>query len=122
PMYNVGDYILVKKVTPSDLKPGDVISFYSQDPSILGMPNTHQIVRIEDSGEFITQGLANNKEDDYPVPAQNVIGVVKKKITLLSFISPLLSNPFLLIMLLIIPIVILWVVQLVFLKKDSEKK
>ncbi|NLF36995.1 MAG: signal peptidase I, partial [Clostridiaceae bacterium] len=55
-------FILIKKADPADLKVGDVITFYSKDPTIRGLPNTHRItdIRIENGNfVFITKGDAN---------------------------------------------------------------
>ena len=37
---------------------GDIITFKSQNSEILGQPNTHRIVDINDDGSFVTKGDA----------------------------------------------------------------
>ena len=39
-----GSYILVEKVDPEEIKKEDIICFYSTDPSISGLPNTHRVI------------------------------------------------------------------------------
>ncbi|MEI3222261.1 MAG: hypothetical protein V8S01_09650 [Dorea sp.] len=46
PTYGVDTMILVKKTDPSEIKEGDVISFYSSDPTLDGAVNTHRVVSI----------------------------------------------------------------------------
>ena len=59
-----GSYILVQNVAPEEVKNGDIICFYSSDPSISGLPNTHRVVEepiIRDSGiEFNNISLLFN--------------------------------------------------------------
>ena len=54
-----GDYILVEKVSYDELEEGDIITFYSSDSSILGMPNTHRIAEINEDGSFVTNAASN---------------------------------------------------------------
>ena len=73
-----GSYVLVKRVEPEDIKEGDIISFYSTDPNIYGMPNTHRVVEVRGDGselEFVTKGDANPQEDAVRARADRVIGV-----------------------------------------------
>ena len=57
-------YILVRKAQASDVRVGDVITFYSDDPALRGNLNTHRVVEIKDGGNsFVTKGdnaLAND--------------------------------------------------------------
>ncbi len=57
----------------------DVITFYSQDESIQGYPNTHRIIDVvyeDGSARYITKGDANDAPDDTPVKPEDVIGKV----------------------------------------------
>ena len=71
-------YILVKATSPEKIKRYDVICFYSSDPSILGIPNTHRVVAdpiVTDTGiEFVTRGDANAVEDKYNAKGENLVG------------------------------------------------
>jgi signal peptidase len=73
-----GSYILIKSVDPEEIRLGDVICFYSSDPSIKGYPNTHRVVGdpiVTDSGiEFVTKGDANLIEDKYNAKGEDLIG------------------------------------------------
>lgn len=73
-----GSYILVEKVDPEEIKKEDIICFYSTDPSISGLPNTHRVIKdpvVTESGiEFITKGDANPAQDIYNAKGENLIG------------------------------------------------
>lgn len=102
--------IVVKRVEPGDLKEGDVISFYSRDPSLRGEVNTHRIIGIElDAGKyyFATKGDANNVEDKYITLEEDLIGKVIYSSKRLGKFVRLLSNPLVFVPLIIIPLVIL---------------
>ena len=71
--------IVVKRLQPSELREGDVISFYSRDPALRGEVNTHRIIEIkQDEGKyyFATKGDANNVEDRYITQEEDLIGKV----------------------------------------------
>ncbi len=54
--------LLVKEVDPQTLEIGDVITFFSSDPTLSGALNTHRIVRIEtphSNLQFVTKGDTN---------------------------------------------------------------
>lgn len=67
PDFSPGDMILVKSEASYEL--GDIVTF----KNAAGQTVTHKIVgRVE--GQFITQGTANNTEDDELLSPENIIG------------------------------------------------
>jgi signal peptidase len=116
PAYPVGTVVIAKKVDADTLKVGDVISFYSQDPTIAGMPNTHRIVSIskDEAGKtyFITKGDNNPTADKYPVYEAKVIGKVQGSIGSVGKIISKLKNRYVMFFLLIVPIVLIVVFEL----------
>ncbi|MCI5620855.1 MAG: signal peptidase I [Lachnospiraceae bacterium] len=71
--------ILIKEVPQADIHVGDIITFVSEDPTLLGFYNTHRVSRIErdpDTGQeyYITKGDINTLEDLYPVYYEDVAG------------------------------------------------
>ncbi len=76
PSIPVGSLLVVKESDTYEV--GDVITFYSEEESIQGYPNTHRIIGIITEGEeikYLTKGDANNTADD-PVSLNDVIGKV----------------------------------------------
>ena len=67
------DYIIIDRNATSDLREGDIISYYSKDPQIVGMVVTHRIVGILDDGRYLTRGDANTV-NDAPVSEEQIIG------------------------------------------------
>ena len=122
-----GSYILVKNVDPEDIKRDDIICFYSSDPAIYGMPNTHRVVEdpiVTDSGiEFVTRGDANAKNDDYTAKGDNLIGVYVKTMDGLTRFSGFLSGramPIIIISLLTLTVAMTVYAAFVVKKDDSE--
>lgn len=87
-----GSYILVEAVDPDEIEKDDIICFYSSDPAIYGIPNTHRVieepVRTEGGIEFVTKGDANGVADKYTAKGENLIGrYVKTMDGLNTFVS-----------------------------------
>ncbi len=107
PTLHDGDYINIEQTDISTLKKGDIISFYSSDPDIYNMINTHRIVRVNDDGSIVTRGDANTRDDDCTVLPDKVIGIYKGKIRFLRWISSFASGRKLLMILVIIPLTVI---------------
>ncbi|MBP5618284.1 MAG: signal peptidase I [Clostridia bacterium] len=86
-------YILIEKVPVSEIQEGDVIVFYSDDPSIQGQKNTHRVVEIVGDHEaFVTKGDNNAAKDNVPARASAVIGVYREKLPFLTKIGRFLAT------------------------------
>lgn len=76
--FDAGDVVAIKRVDPTALQPGDIISYTSQDPSNYGATVTHKIRRltVTEGGApaFITYGTTTNTDDDTPVTYPFVLG------------------------------------------------
>ena len=96
PTIPTNSLIVVKRTPAENLAEGDVITFYSRDPSLLGEPNTHRIVRFEEDGgkrQIYTKGDANNIEDRYPAKDEDVIGKVIYSSSAFLIYAPPEVNP-----------------------------
>lgn len=109
PKYNIGDVLVVKSIEPQNIKVGDDIAYIGQESTFNQKIVTHQVIRIDyENGEYIfhTKGIANILED--PLVHQNqVFGKVVYKIWILSLISKILSNVYVVFFGIFVPIVIL---------------
>lgn len=79
PTIKAGDIIICKKVSPSDVKEEDVISFFDPEGNGTSVV-THRVYEVEydeATGEysFRTQGDNNDVEDRLAVPEENLVGV-----------------------------------------------
>ncbi len=83
PDYKVGDIVIVKKTVTDELKVKDVITFYSNDPTMEGQIVTHRIIDItEENGQrlFETKGDNNQIADLEKVEEGDVIGKVQGRV------------------------------------------
>ncbi len=95
PTIETGSFILVRKIAPEDVKKGDIISFYSDESAIKGLPNTHKVVdkRITEKGiEFVTRGDANPKNDTVTAKGDKLIGVYVTELEFLNEFNSFLNG------------------------------
>ncbi|MDD6005611.1 MAG: signal peptidase I [Firmicutes bacterium] len=90
---------------------GDIISFFSSDPSISGMVNTHRVVSI-DGDRITTKGDANDFNDIYPVSKDNVIGKVIFQSYFIGEVMTLMSNPIIFFGCIAVPLLIMLISSL----------
>ena len=91
-----GSYILIKKTDAGKIEKGDVICFYSTDPKIYGLPNTHRVVEepivTENGIEFVTKGDANPINDKQTAKGDRIVGVYVKRLDGLTAFSDSLGQ------------------------------
>lgn len=123
-----GSYIVVKKTDPKDVKVGDIITFYSDDPTIHGMPNTHRVIGIK-TGEdgkliFQTKGDNNLIEDKYPPSEDALIGVFQTRLALVSVLSGAFggNGTVVVIILAAVAIVCIWMAITMLRGKDDDEE
>ncbi len=96
PNIHVKDVVVTKKVDPSELKEGDIITFLSSDNRFEGITVTHRIQDIkpgsDGSYEFVTKGDANNAEDFALAQDYNVLGKVIFKIPVIGYLQDFLAT------------------------------
>lgn len=116
PTYGIDTMVIVKDTKASEIQEGDVISFYSTDPSLDGAVNTHRVVEVhEENGArtFVTKGDKNNVVDAYDVEEKYLIGKVVYASKLLGKLSRLVSNPIVFLPVILIPLAIILISNLV---------
>ncbi len=87
PKIEAQSYVLIEKISAADVAVGDVITFYSDDPTILGKLNTHEVVEIQGEGsnrEFVTKGSNSISKDAYTAKADKVVGRYVKSLPALT--------------------------------------
>ncbi len=90
-----GSYILVRKCNPEDIEVGNIITFYSRDPAIYGMPNTHRVMDVVTGAagrEFVTKGDASLKNDSVNAMEKDLVGIYVKRLDGLTAFSNMLSG------------------------------
>lgn len=116
--------LLIQKADAASLQVGDVISFFSPDPSLNGALNTHRIVDIAEADgslQFTTKGDANLIEDQYPVDESRVVGKVIFVSTRLGKLLRLISNPLVFGVAVLVPLVLILVGNLVSALKSAAR-
>ncbi|MGM9631768.1 MAG: signal peptidase I [Eubacteriales bacterium] len=90
-------YIQIEKVEPKDIKVGDVIMFYSDDPMLNGALNTHRVVEIiGDNEEFVTKGdneATNPINDKYTAKADKIVGRYVKNLPTMTAVVRFFLTP-----------------------------
>ena len=95
PTYHVGSLIYVKKVDPTTIRPGQVITFMLDENTVA----THRVVEVvpdEDDPStlrFRTKGDANEAEDARLVHYKNVIGTPVFSIPYLGYATNYIQHP-----------------------------
>ena len=108
--------LLVHKTDPDALQVGDVITFFSSDPTLNGTLNTHRIIRIarQRTGlQFVTKGDANALADRQDVKGSQVVGKVILVSPLLGRLVGLVSTPLVFGLLILLPLLFLLVRSLI---------
>ncbi|MBQ8636455.1 MAG: signal peptidase I [Clostridia bacterium] len=76
--FAAGDLVFVKEVPPPLIKPGDIISYRSEDPDTFGETFTHKVRSLitDEEGQpcFITYGTTTGVDDELPVKYMQVQG------------------------------------------------
>lgn len=124
PAIRTDSLVVVQRTEAENIREGDVISFYSRDPSLEGFVNTHRVVGVENSnGEitFTTRGDANQIADRYPVTSKDLIGKVVFVSLFLGKFVRLLSNPLIFLPLIVIPLAVILLSNLIRTIKVTRK-
>lgn len=113
PDIQTGSLVISKRVSPKDLKVGDVITFKSKDESTTLV--THRIEQITKENEelsFITKGDANEVVDLEPIKQGNVIARVKYDIPYLGYMTDFIKTKQGMLLVVIIPAIALLLIEI----------
>lgn len=115
-----GDCIISKTTPVDEIKVGDIITFYSEDPAIYNFLNTHRVVGIIENEygekEFVTKGDSNPGEDVYTAKSNKIIGVYQGDIFIGVIISKgfeILSNRVIYFIFIMLPIIMCFISSIV---------
>lgn len=109
-------FILIERVSIEDVKIGDIITFYSKDPTIRGSLNTHRAVDFDvksSDRRIITKGDANLINDNYKVEREDLVGKHVKNLVTFGKFGRIFQNKFFIIGIILIPAIILFVMEVV---------
>ena len=128
-----GSYILIREIDPAEVGEGDIITFYSSDYMIYGLPNTHRVVEppiVTDEGiEFVTKGDANPINDKVTAKGEDLIGIYVRRLDGLTKFSDALEGGGMFIIMIVLEAFIFAMAAMMFLKnkraqieKEKEKE
>lgn len=128
-----GAYILIREIDPAEVREGDIITFYSSDYMIYGLPNTHRVVEppiVTDGGiEFVTKGDANPINDKVTAKGEDLIGIYVRRLDGLTKFSNALEGGGMFIIMIVLEAFIFAMAAMMFLKnkraqieKEKEKE
>lgn len=118
--FNEGDLIIVKKVDPSTLKVGDIITYMAKDGEVI----THRIIGIVQTEDghpaFETKGDASIGVDYYAVTYDQVVGIYKTRIAGLGKVAEFMQKPVGILVVLGIPLLIFFAADVIIRNKDKK--
>lgn len=109
PVYNVGDILVSKEISPEEIQVGDDIVYKGEKNEFNGKVVTHRVIsKREENGKyyFVTQGVANELADP-EISEEQVYGKIIYKTIILSFVSKIINNIYAFYFLIFVPIAII---------------
>ena len=120
PVYDIGDILIVKEVTPNEIHVDDDITYKGEKATVRNKTITHRVVSIdkEEDGNYkiVTKGV-NNLAKDPAINQTQVYGKVIGHISIISYILKIITNVYFLAL---IP-VMLFVRKKIKMLKNMEK-
>jgi signal peptidase I len=111
PELKVGSIVVTRPVRPDEIKPDDIITFYSPLDQKL---TSHRVIAIEPGLQvsILTKGDANGHPDPFIVPAENVVGKVCLHIPYLGYFARFVKTPVGLLITLCLPALAIIILEL----------
>ncbi len=124
PVYNIGDMLFAKTVSPEEIKIGDDVVYEGKVADFKGKTVVHRVIeKRKTNGQYVftTQGIANSGVDPEIGPDQ-IIGKIIYKSFILSIISKVVNNNFGFYFAVLVPTAILIVIEVVETIQERKKK
>ena len=125
PVYEIGDVLIVKDVTPEEIKVHDDIVYEGAKGTYKNKTITHRVEKIEkkDDGNYriITKGV-NNWGRDPEINQTQVLGKVIGQISIFSIILKLITNIYVIILLPVVILIYKNIKKIVNMNEDAEKE
>ena len=117
PTLLVGDVILIKSpASQEEIHENDIVTYKSTSGVFAGSYITHRVQEIQIHNgvyQYIMKGDANSANDTEYVDFDKVTGVYVGKIGFVQFVMSMLSSPIAFIVIVILPLLIIFVMQIV---------
>ena len=112
PTILTGDYIIIDRKDTANLQIGDIISFYSEEENTKGLIVTHRIIDINENGEYVTKGDANNVTDVKNVRKSQIIGKYKKKARIFRWANSFMDKKKIILLIIMIAFIAIAIYEL----------
>jgi signal peptidase I len=113
PVIAAGDLVVAQRVSPSDVRLGDVVTF--EDPARGNRLTTHRVGGIRREGakfEFVTKGDANNATERWRVASGGDLGRVSYRIPWIGNVTVLARRPLGFALMVALPLLLLAINEL----------
>lgn len=117
PTIPTGSIVIIKP--QPDYGEGSIITFGEDSQS--DVPITHRVIGVNDAGDFITQGDANDDPDPLPVSKRDVIGEVIIHIPYLGYVIDFARKPLGFVLLIVIPAFVVIVDEIIIIFKEVAR-
>ena len=125
PVYDIGAILIVKEVTPEEIKVHDDIVYEGKKGSYKNKTITHRVEKIdkkEDGNyEIITKGV-NNSARDPEINQTQILGKVIGQISIFSIILKLITNIYVIILFPIVLLIYKNIKKIINMDVDTEKE
>lgn len=123
PLLNVGDLVLCKKIDENtEIKKDDIVSFKTtiQGKNVIVTHRIESIIALEDNSYvYTTKGDNNDTSDINTITRNDIVAIYTgNKIPVLGYILSFISNKYVFLLLIILPLAILFISEFVDLVKD----
>ncbi len=113
PAISTGDVILVKKISPTDARIGDVVTFRSPDEPTKIITHRVRSIQVADGVvRFVTRGDANTGAERWQVAGNGQIGKVAVHVPKLGYVTNRVGSRFGKLVFLVLPALILLVSEI----------
>jgi len=118
PSIHTGSLVFATPVAKEDIHIGDVISFNTNERKTV---MAHRVVAVDEQGRFRVKGDMNATVDAYPVPYENVVGIVRFSVPLAGYAMGFVKTQHGLIVV-TYAMIILFFLQLLLGEKPSDRR
>lgn len=105
-VFEAGDVAVSREVDPSEIGPGDIVTFRSSDPDSFGDVVTHkvrEVIDFEGAPALVTYGTTTGDDDPSPVPLDRVVGEYAFRIPKAGYAFEFFKSPVGYVVLVLIP-------------------
>lgn len=127
PKYKIGDVLVAKEVNPSEVKVGDAVSYLGTKRDLKDKIVTHEVTEIEKDSNgkyyFHTKGICKDCILEDPIVSEDQLyGVVKYKVVILSYIYKIVGTTYGLFLFVILPLLYIVGSEIMVTLLDREEK